>query len=71
MPKTKKFEPGRAEFEARYGQVWNTREVEHDFLILGFSAPLVFAERKKDHKRGVLLFNDSPRFYFDFQPVKG
>ena len=57
----------RARLEGIHGQVWNTAEVSKDFKIVGFMAPFVVANRKSDGKQGVLEFQHSPRFYFDFQ----
>ena len=58
----------RASLEAHHGQVWNTRELAHDFIIVGFAAPLVIVRRKVDGVRGSLEFQNQPRFYFSFQP---
>jgi len=52
----------------RYGQIWDTRDLARDFIVLGFSAPLVVVERKVDGVRGSLEFQHQPRFYFNFQP---
>jgi hypothetical protein len=56
----------RKRLEEQYGQVWNTQEVSADFTITGFMAPFVGVTRKSDGKTGVLMFQHSPRFYFDF-----
>ena len=56
----------RVRFEAEYGQVWDTAQVEKEFRVLGFSAPLVSVVRKSDEVAGSLQFNHSPRFYFNF-----
>jgi len=61
-------EPGSREaLEAKYGQVWDTRELARDFIVLGFAAPYVVVRRKADGVKGSLEFQHSPRFYFNFQ----
>ena len=60
-------EAGRADLEARYGQVWNTSELTTDFSVEGFLAPYVVVTRKSDGKRGSLMFQHLPRYYFQFQ----
>lgn len=59
-------EAGRLDLETRYGQVWNTNELTEDFEVLGFTAPFVMVRRKSSNKRGSLMFQHSPRFYFSF-----
>jgi len=62
------YDPGSREaLEAAHGQVWSTPELTQDFEVLGFLAPFVGVRRKSDNKRGSLLFQHSPRFYFGFQ----
>ncbi len=62
-------EPGfRESLESRYGQVWSTDEMCRDFEPIGFIAPLIVVRRKADRVRGSLEFQNSPRFYFNFQP---
>jgi len=56
----------RAELEKRYGQVWDTTQLQEDFSVMGFLAPYVSVRRKSDGKEGTLSFQHSPRFYFDF-----
>ncbi len=58
----------RAELEKRYGQVWNTSELQADFDVRGFMAPFVVVRRKSDGAKGTLTFQHSPRFYFEFSP---
>jgi len=57
----------RAVMEARWGQVWNTTELQEDFSIKGFLAPFVIVERKSDGVRGTMTFSHSPRWYYDFK----
>lgn len=57
----------RAALEAKHGQVWNTAELQQDYTVEAFEAPLVVARRRNDGVRGSLFFQDSPRFYWGFQ----
>jgi len=58
----------RAELEARHGQVWDTEELQRDFDVIGFMAPIVAVRRKSDGMKGSLEFQHGPeRFYFNFQ----
>lgn len=57
----------RAELEARYGTVWDTEELKRDFEVLGFSAPCVVVRWKSNGEIGTLMFQHSPRFYFQFE----
>jgi hypothetical protein len=59
----------RAALEARYGRVWDTRELAADFVIIGFMAPVIVVRRKADGVKGSLEFQHQPRFYFNFQPA--
>ncbi|MBN9519454.1 hypothetical protein J0H58_13180 [bacterium] len=58
----------RAALEARHGRVWDTRELAHDFIVVGFAAPLVVVRRKSDGVRRSLEFQHQPRLYFNFRP---
>lgn len=57
----------RSRLEKERGQVWNTEEVSKDFEIIGFMAPFVVAIRRSDGKKGSLMFQHHPRFYFTWQ----
>ena len=62
-------EPGsRAALEAKHGQVWDTDQVQQEFEVVGFMAPLVVVRRRSDGVEGVSMFQHNPRFYFGFQP---
>jgi hypothetical protein len=62
-------DPGsRADLEAKHGQVWDTTELQNDFQVLGFMAPLVVVKRRSDGVRGSLMFQHSPRLYHSFSP---
>lgn len=58
----------RTALEARHGQVWDTRELARDFIVIGFMAPIIVVQRKSDGAKGSLEFQHQPRFYFNFQP---
>ena len=62
-------DPGsRADLEAKHGQVWDTSQLLDDFQVLGFAVPFVIVKRRSDGVRGSLMFQNSPRFYYSFQP---
>ena len=62
------IEGSREYLEHKHGQVWSTSELQVDFTVLGFAAPLVIVSRKSDGVRGSLYFQNDPRFYFSFSP---
>lgn len=57
----------RATLESEWGQVWDTKQIQQDFDVVGFMAPFVVVVRKIDGKKGSLTFQHMPRFYFGFQ----
>ena len=59
----------REVLEGREGTVWDTSEMQKDFIVEGFGAPFVVVTRKSDNVRGSLEFQHSPRFYYNFQPA--
>jgi hypothetical protein len=62
-------DPGsRPDLEAKHGQVWDTSEMQTDFQVLGFMAPVVVVRRKSDGLRGTLMFQHDPRLYYGFSP---
>jgi len=69
MVATINADPGsRPDLESKYGQVWDTSQLQEDFQVLGFAAPFVIVRRRSDGVRGSLMFQNSPRFYYSFQP---
>ena len=46
---------------------WDTKELQEDFEVLGFSAPFVVVIRKSDRVKGSLEFTHMPRKYFNFK----
>jgi hypothetical protein len=62
--------PGSREFlEEKHGQVWDTDQLQDDFEVLGFMAPMIVVRRRADDVKGSLMFQGSPRFYFKFEPA--
>ena len=57
----------REAMEAEHGQVWDTQELQRDFVVTGFLAPFVLVRRKSDDHKGTLMFQHHPRFYYGFQ----
>jgi len=59
----------REDFEKEYGSndVFNTEEATEKFEFLNFMAPFVIVRRNKDGVKGILMFQDRPRYYFNFQ----
>jgi hypothetical protein len=61
--------PGsREDLESRYGDVWDTSQLQEQFTVLGFCAPFCVVARKSDGVKGSVLFQHSPRFYHSFKP---
>ncbi|MCI0742180.1 MAG: hypothetical protein L0Y72_24365 [Gemmataceae bacterium] len=67
-------QPGNREaLEAQYGQgnVFDTRELQEAFEVIGFMAPFVVVRRLQDGVKGSLEFQHGPpRLYFNWQPHK-
>jgi len=59
-------ESERARLKEKYGEVWDTKEMQEHFRVIGFLAPYVAVVRKSDGKKGSLEFQHHPRFYFNF-----
>ena len=49
-----------------FGKTWDTEELQRDFDVIQFAAPLVVVRRKSDGMRGSLEFRHSQRVYFNF-----
>lgn len=56
-----------AETQAEGGKTWTTAEMQAEFEVLSFAAPLVVVRRKSDGKLGTLEFTHSPRVYFGWE----
>lgn len=52
------------ELKLRHGQVWTLAELQQQFEIIGFGAPLVVVRRRVDNKLGTVIFQHAPRFYW-------
>ena len=53
--------PGCREYlEAKHGQVWDTDQLQGDFEVLGFVAPIIVVRRKADGVKGSLMFQANP-----------
>lgn len=62
------LQPGSREaLEVQYGQVWDTSQMQDEFEVIGFMAPLVVVRSRSTGKKGSLEFQHNPRFYFNFQ----
>lgn len=69
LVQTLNAEPGsREDLEQRYGDVWDTQQLQEHFTVLGFCAPFCVVERKLDHTKGSVLLQHNPRFYHSFKP---
>ena len=60
-----------ARLEAKHGagNVWNTEQLSTLFSVESFLAPFCVVKRRSDGKKGVVEFQHSPRFYFNFSPL--
>ena len=67
VKKARREGPSREDMEALYGEVWDTTELQRDFNVESFLAPLVIVRRKSDGQRGTLDFIHHPRFYYNFR----
>ena len=61
----------RARLEAKYGKVYDTKEVSAEFEIEGFMAPYIVCTSRRTKEKGTMEFQHDPRFYFNFRPYKG
>ena len=53
-----------------FKEVYDTKELIERFEVEAFYAPIVLVTRKEDGKKGTLLFQHSPRFYFAFEELR-
>lgn len=60
----------RERLEEANGQVWNTDELSRDFLVLGFMAPYVVVKDKATGRKGSLMFQHYPRYYWGWMEDK-
>lgn len=59
----------REDLKEEYPEVWNTGELTKRFIVKSFLAPFAVVEDRKTGITGVVMFQDRPRFYFDFVPA--
>ena len=58
--------PGSREFlEAKYGEVWDTSQLQAEFTVIGFMAPYVLVQ-KANGVKGTVKFQHDPRLYYSF-----
>jgi len=62
------IEGSREYLESKHGEVWDTTELQEQFEVLSFMAPFVGVRRRCDGVKGSVMFQNSPRLYFGFQP---
>jgi hypothetical protein len=58
----------REQLEVKHGRTWNTTELTDEFEVQGFMAPFVVVRQRATGKRGTLMFQHYPRFYFNWKP---
>jgi hypothetical protein len=58
----------RQQLEEAHGQVWDREQLEAEFKVIGFLAPIVVVRRRADDRKGSLYFQHEPRFYFKWNP---
>jgi len=58
----------RERLQEKHGRVWDTQELQHDFDVLQFAAPLIVVRQKSTGRMGSMFFQHQPRFYWGFQP---
>jgi hypothetical protein len=49
------------------GNVWTTAELSERFEVIGFMAPFAVVREKATGKKGTVMFQHSPRLYFNFE----
>jgi hypothetical protein len=58
----------RAALESHYVTVWNEQEFQNTFDVRETSPPYVHVAHKDTGQLGTVIYVDSPRFYFLFNP---
>jgi hypothetical protein len=58
----------RERLEATHGKVWDTQQLQADFEVMGFAAPLIVVRERSTGRMGSLFFQHQPRFYWGFSP---
>lgn len=58
-------DPGSREYlEAKYGEVWDTTQLQQEFTVLAFMAPYCIV--KRGGVKGTVKFQHDPRLYYSF-----
>ena len=57
----------KQELEKEYGKVYDTDQLQENFIVHSFCYGLTKVTRKSDNKRGFMDFQHMPRFYFNFK----
>jgi len=55
----------RQRLEEIHGTVYDTSEVQSEFNIEGFMAPVCYGTRRSNGEKVYLTFQHSPRFYWE------
>ena len=50
-------------------RTWDTKQLQEDFTVEGFTAGFCVVVRKSDGVRGTLDFDHHPRLYYRFTPI--
>ena len=58
----------REVLEAQHGQIWDESEFDAEFVATAYISTTVVARRKADNQVGLLDYQNSPRFYFNWRP---
>jgi hypothetical protein len=58
----------RERLEQQHGRVWDTQQLQEDFDVLQFAAPLIVVRQKFTGRIGSMFFQHQPRFYWGFKP---
>lgn len=56
----------RAELQQEFGQVWDTQQLAHDFVITSIIGSTVVVRRKADDVVGTLSYQRNPPLYYRF-----
>lgn len=59
----------KEELKAQWGKnnVWDTSELSRDFEVQGFMAPYCAVVKKATREKGSVMFQHSPRYYYNFK----
>ena len=57
----------RRRLEAEHGQVWDSYQLARDFEVEAFASPVVVVIRRCDGRRGTMMYQHIPRFYWGFE----